>query len=162
MRGVAPPHIAEESGFDEAEYKAKYGNRIHPYYYRFVDHTPTYALRTMLDNCGIPHLAKSTVKHSLAMKMSAAGTGNVVCEVGTDRSGYRESARVPGAEIDFANLNFAHIAFETADHFTVPISEKEKNWIEKEIAISSSDGAPIAIYSISYRFTIKGRIKRKG
>jgi hypothetical protein len=69
---------------------------------------------------------------------------------------------VQNAEVDFSSINFAYLAFETADHFTIPISEKEKNWIEKEIAISSTDGAPIAIYSMSYRFAIKGRIKTKG
>jgi hypothetical protein len=94
--------------------------------------------------------------------MAAKGSGSVVCEVGTDRSGYSENARIPNAEVDFSSFDFAYLAFETADHFTIPISEKEKMWIEKEIAISSSDGAPIAIYSMSYRFTVKGRIKRKG
>ena len=162
MRGVAPPDVANDEDFDAGEYKSKYGRRIHPYYYSFTDHTPTYALRTVLDNCGIPHLTKSTTKHSLAIKMSSSGNGSVVCEVGTDRSGYTENARVPNAEIDFSCFNFAYLAFETASHFTIPISEKEKNWIEKEIAISSTDGAPIAIYSMSYRFTIKGRIKTKG
>lgn len=162
MRGTAPPHIAKADDFDEEEYRLKYGRLIHPYYYRFNDHTPTYSLKTVLDNCGIPHLTKSTVKHSLTVKMSAKGSGSVICEVGTDKSGYSENARIPNAEIDFSSFDFAHLAFETADHFTVPISEKEKDWIEKEIAISSSDGAPIAIYSMSYRFNVKGRIKRKG
>jgi hypothetical protein len=162
MRGVAPPDVIEDADFDEEEYKAKYGRKLHPYYYRFDDHTPTYALRTVLDNCGIPHMTKSTVKHSMAIKMSSLGNGSVSCEVGTDRSGYKENARVPNAEVDFSSFNFAYLAFETADHFTIPISEKEKNWIEKEIAISSTDGAPIAIYSMSYRFAIKGRIKTKG
>ncbi len=162
MRGVAPPYIAEDADFDEEEYKLKYSRRIHPYFYSFDTHAPTYALRTVLDNCGIPHLTKSTVKHSLAIKMAASGNGSVVCEVGTDKSGYSESARIPNAEIDFSCLDFAHLAFETAEHFTIPISEKEKDWIEKEIAISSTEGAPIAIYSMSYRFTVKGRIKRKG
>ena len=162
MRGVAPPYIARKSDFDEEDYKAKHARRIHPYYYRFATHTPKYALRTVLDNCGIPHLTKNTVKHSLAIKMSSSGSGEVVCEIGTDRSGYSENARVPNAEIDFSDFDFAYLAFETADHFTIPISEKEKNWIEKEIAVSSSDGAPISIYSMSYRFTVKGRIKRKG
>ena len=94
--------------------------------------------------------------------MSSSGNGSVVCEVGTDRSGYSENARIPNAEVDFSCFNFAFLAFETASHFTIPISEKEKNWIEKEIAVSSTDGAPIAIYSMSYRFTVKGRIKTKG
>ncbi len=161
-RGVAPPYISEDPDFDEEEYRQKNGRRIHPYYYRFDDHLPTYAARTVLDNCGIPHLTKSTVKHSLTVKMSANGSGGVVCEVGTDRSGYSEHAEIPSAEIDFSSFDFAYLAFETADHFTLPISEKEKNWIEKEIAISSTDGAPIAIYSVSYRFTVKGRIKKKG
>ena len=162
MRGIAPPYIAEGDDFDKEEYKLKYSREIHPYFYSFAGHTPTYALRTVLDNCGIPHLAKSTVKHSLAIKMAAKGSGSVVCEVGTDRSGYSENARIPNAEVDFSSFDFAYLAFETADQFTIPISEKEKMWIEKEIAISSSDGAPIAIYSMSYRFTVKGRIKRKG
>ena len=161
-RGVAPPDVSEDNDFDADEYKSKYGRRIHPYYYSFHDHTPTYAVRTVLDNCGIPHLTKSTVKHSLAIKMSSSGNGSVVCEVGTDRSGYSENARIPNAEVDFSCFNFAFLAFETASHFTIPISEKEKNWIEKEIAVSSTDGAPIAIYSMSYRFTVKGRIKTKG
>ncbi len=162
MRGTAPPYIREDDDFDEKEYRLKYGRLIHPYYYRFNDRTPTYSLKTVLDNCGIPHLTKSTVKHSLSIKMSARGSGSVICEVGTDKSGYSENARIPNAEIDFSSFDFAYLAFETADHFTVPISEKEKDWIEKEIAISSSDGAPIAIYSMSYRFNVKGRIKRKG
>ena len=162
MRGTPPPYIADDDDFDEDEYRLKYGRVIHPYYYRFADHTPTYSLRTVLDNCGIPHLTKSTVKHSLTIKMSAKGSGSVICEVGTDKSGYSENACIPNAEIDFTSFDFAHLAFETADHFTLPISEKEKDWIEKEIAISSSDGAPIAIYSMSYRFNVKGRIKRKG
>ena len=162
MRGIAPSYIAEDEDFSAEEYELKYGRRIHPYYYRFDDHIPTYSLRTVLDNCGIPHLTKNTVKHSLAVKMSATGSGSVVCEIGTDRSGYRENARIPNSEVDFSCFNFAHLAFETADHFTIPVSEKEKGWIEKEIAIYSSDGAPIAIYSMTYRFTIRGRIKRKG
>lgn len=161
-RGTPPPDIAADEDFDNEEYAIKYSRRIHPSYYRFDDHLPTYALRTVLDNCGIPHLTKSTVKHSLAIKMSVTGSGSVICEVGTDCSGYKETARVPNAEIDFSCFDFAHLAFETADHFTIPISEKEKGWIEKEIAIRSSDGAPIAIYSMSYRFTVKGRIKKKG
>jgi hypothetical protein len=47
------------------------------------------------------------------------------------------------------------------DYFTIPINEKEKNWIEKQINIYS-DGynAPIGICSITYRYTIKGRIKQ--
>ena len=39
--------------------------------------------------------------------------------------------------------------------------EKEKNWIEKQVAIHSKDfGAPFGISEILYGFTVKGRIKK--
>ena len=41
------------------------------------------------------------------------------------------------------------------------MSEKEKGWIEKQVAIYSKDFcAPIGVSEISYRYTVKGRIKK--
>ena len=42
------------------------------------------------------------------------------------------------------------------------LSEKEKNWIEKQIALYSSEyNSPIGIYAIAYRFRVKGKLKNK-
>lgn len=160
-RGKAPPHIKEAKDFNAEEYAIKYGRRIHPYYYSFNSHAPRYVLKTALDNGGIPHLTKNTVKNSLTLKCRMAGGGELLCEVVTDHSACKEATRLPCSETDFSELDFSSLALETAEHSTLPLTEKEKGWIEKQVAIST-DGfnTPIGIFSITYRFGIRGRIKR--
>ncbi len=158
-RGVAPPFIKEAEGFDENEYALHFSRVIHPYYYTFSDVSPRYALKTAPDSCGIPHLSKNTVKHSMALCCTSGGSG-LVCEVGTERGGYREVLELPNASVDFSYLDFSALTFCTSERITVPISEKEKNWVEKQISIYSDKfRCPIGISSLTYRFTVRGRIK---
>ena len=161
-RGIAPRRITESADFDAEEYRAKMGRRIHPDFYSFAGHAPRYALITPADNCGIPHLTKSTVKGSLAVKCRALNSGKLICEVGTDRSGYREIASFPGGDFDFESLDFTLMTANTSDSYTVVIGERERGWIEKQIAFYADEYAsPFGIYSISYRFTVKGNIKKQ-
>ena len=160
-RGVPPPYIKDAQDFDAEEYAAIYGRRIHPYYYSFEKNAVRYAVKTIKDDCSIPHLSKSTVKHSLTVKCRMGGSGKVICEVGTDRGGYTEVTNFPGSSNSFSDFNFSTVSLTTEDTATLPLCEKEKNWIEKQIAIyTDAFRAPFAIYSITYRFTIKGKIKK--
>lgn len=160
MRGVAPSYVQGMSEFDEAEYKASFGKRIHPYYYSFDNHAPCYAMRTVADDGSIPHFTKSTVKHSLTVKMRCLGGTSVRCEVGTDVKGYNEIAALPDACMNFAEFDFATLSFENKDYVTVALKEREKGWIEKNVGFYSSEYmSPFGIYSITYRFSVKGRIK---
>lgn len=159
-RGLAPDYIKSMSDFDEAEYKQSFGNRIHPYYYSFDGHAPTYAMRTVSDDGSIPNFTKSTVKHSLTVKMRCLGGTSVSCEVGTDRKGYSEIAILPDACMNFAEFDFATLSFENKDYVTVALKEREKGWIEKNVGFYSNKYmSPFGIYSITYRFSVKGRIK---
>ena len=159
-RGVAPDFISNSPDFSKEEYEATYTRKIHPYFYSFADRAPRYALKSAKDSCGASGVLKSTVKHSLAVTFRAKG-GSPICEVGTDKSGYSEACRLPSSDVDFSYLDFSSLSFSTADRMTAPISEKEKGWIEKQVAISSSDfRCPIGISEITYRFTVKGRIKK--
>ena len=159
-RGVAPDFIKSADGFSDEEYKSVYSRKIHPYFYTFADHAPTYALKTAKDSCGATSLLKNTVKHSLTLTCKTTA-GRTVCEVGTDKRGYKESRHLPNAAIDFSYLDFESLSFFTAERVTVPMSEKEKGWIEKQVAIYSNNfRSPIGISEISYRFTVKGRIKK--
>ena len=160
-RGVPPESLSSVEGFDLEEYRRHYARRIHPAFYSFVGHKPTYALRTALDNCDIPHLTKSSVKDSLTLKCRSAGAISIVCEVGTDHGGYRELTSFPGGVLDFCEMDFQAFSFVGDEYFTVPIREKEKGWIEKQIGITSREFAsPIALVSISYRYVVKGKIRR--
>ena len=161
-RGVPPDRIASLPDFDPEEYAIKMGRKIHTDFYSFAGHAPRYALKTAYDNCSIPHLTKSTVKGSLTLKCRAFTKSSLICEVGTDTSGYKETTSFPGGEFDFSTLDFTTLTANTQESFTVPISERERGWIEKQITLYSDEFAsPFGIYSINYRFTVKGKIKKQ-
>lgn len=159
-RGTAPDYIAEKADFDAAEYAAAFGRRIHPCFYSFDGHAPRCALRTVSDDGGIPHLAKNTVKGSLAVKVRCMGASKIICEAGTEGEGYGEVARLPDSAPDFAELDFSALAFSSAEFVTLAVNEREKRWTEKSLGFySESYASPFGIYSAAYRFTIKGKIK---
>ena len=160
MRGTPPPEIANAEDFDEEEYARDFGTEIHPYYYSFNGSAPRYVITSVTDNCGFPTLEKNTVKHSLTLKCAAKSGGKIICNVRTDRNGYTEDFSLPNAQVDFSYFDFSNLAFSSSDSFTVPLSENEKRWVEKEITVWSDEfRSPIGIYSAGYRFTVKGRIK---
>ena len=161
MRGVPPPELLADEEFDAEAYALQYGHRIHPSFYSFAQHAPVYKLRTPLDNCGIPHLTKNSVKGSLVLKCRASGAVRLSCEVGTDRGGYREITSFPGGILDFSQTSFLTLSLAAEEYFSVPINEREKGWVEKQIGITCTEyDSPIALISISYRYTVKGKLKR--
>ncbi len=161
-RGIAPDRLREADGFSEEEYKSTWERKIHPDFYSFAGHPTRYALSTVYDDGNIPYFTKSSVKRSLTVSGACAGKGSFICEVGTNGKGYVELAKFSSGELDFSNLDFSSMPFSAETRFTVPIAEREKGWVEKQISIYSEEFcAPIGIDSISYRFIIKGRIKKK-
>ncbi len=161
-RGEAPEALRESDDFDEENYKLHYGRRIHESFYDFDRHAPRYALATKRDCCDIPHLTKSTVKGSLSVKCRSYTSSSMLLEVGTDRAGYREGVFLPGASFAFDTLDFSATTLDNSPYFTLSFREKEKNWIEKQIAVYSEGfREPFGIYSLSYRFTVQGRIKNR-
>lgn len=161
-RGVAPERISSSEDFSYDEYKASMGRYIHPDYYSFAGHAPRYAIKTKRDNCGIPYMAKDTVKNTLTLRCRGTAGSDVHVEVGTDRAGYCEIAHFPTHSIDFSDLSFADISLDTGIYISVPFRERERGWNEKEITVySDSPASPIAISSISYRYTVSGKIKKR-
>ncbi len=159
-RGIAPPSIMNAADFDENEYKKVYGRRIHPYYYTFDTQKMRCGVRTLSDDCGSPSITKNTVKHSLVLKCRLGGSGRIKCEAKTNRSSYAEYSAFPNDTVDFSDFSFATLTLNSDESVSLPISEKEKNWIEKEISIYCDDfRSPIGVYSLTYRYTYKGRIK---
>lgn len=159
-RGVAPDSVRAEPDFDEDEYRRSMGHKLHPTYYSFAEHTPTYVIRTALDDCGIPHLTKSTVKKSLVIKARSATPDVIRCDVRSDERDPTYVASFPTGQMSFGNFSFESAPWYVGRYGAVALPENEKRWIEKQITLSSSEyESPIAVYSISYRYTIKGKIK---
>ena len=162
MRGVPPPRVRDAADFDPEEYGRKMSRRIHPYYYAFDDHAPTYRLSTALDDCSIPHLLKDTVKRSAVIKIGGYATPEINVEVGTDRHGYTHIATLPSGSLDFSELDFSRLSFDMADHATLPVDERERGWLEKQYTVFGNGfRSPFGIYSITYRYRIRGRIKKR-
>lgn len=162
QRGVPPSEIKDAPGFDIDEYKAHFDRLIHPTLYSFDGITPRYAIKLPLDDCDIPYLTKSTVNGSLVLKCTYRGAGELTSEVATDKNGYQEVSKLNGGGFDFSSISFDSLSLTTDDLLTIPIMERERGWIEKQIAIYSVGYAtPIAIHSVSYRYKIKGKIKKQ-
>ena len=160
MRGIAPESVRSAPDFDEEEYAKYMSNKIHPEYYSFNSHAPTYVVRTALDNCGVPHLTKNTVKNSLVIKAKSYTSDAIACEVITDGNDPVSVGSFPAASVGFDDFSFISAPWYVSRYTSVTLPEHEKRWIEKQIALSASSfESPISIYSITYRYTIKGRIK---
>lgn len=156
-RGIAPSSYSEGA---DRDFEKRFGKSIDKEYYSFAGHRPEYTLRLKRDDCGIPHLTKSTAKHSMTMKLRSGG-GRIGCEIKTDRGRVKEALLVPTGTMRFDTVDFSQFSFDCEDSITVPLNEKEKGWVEKQITLSSREFcSPIAIYNIAYRFRVKGKIKK--
>ena len=153
MRGELPPGREGDEPIPKGS--------LHPYFYSFDRHAPRYAVMSARDNCGMPHLAKDTVKHSLTMKLRAIGKGSFRCEVFSDGKGYLELCRFPSGDLGFSGLDFSNMTLQTEEVYTVPLAERAKRWVEKQIALYTDEyESPFGIYSIAYRFKVRGKIKK--
>jgi hypothetical protein len=159
-RGVAPERVRNNEDFNESKYNATMGNRIHPDFYNFAGHAIPYVVRTSFDDCGIPHLTKNTVKKSLVIKASAYIGGTIACKVNTDKNGTFNVGTLPDNDVSFSDFFFNYAMWNGGKYTSYTLPEKEKAWIEKQVVLSAEEySCPISIYSITYRYTIKGRIK---
>lgn len=159
-RGVAPYYISINADFVPEEYAELMGDKIHPYFYAFDKRAARYSLKTASDDCGVPHLTKSTTKHSLVIKCKnfAESTFNIAAI--TDHGEAVELGKYAMNKMTFNDINFGNFDFSTAPYAIFPVPENEKRWIEKQIAIYGENfRAPFGICSFTYRYKIKGNLK---
>lgn len=162
LRGVPPKRLAEAEDFDAAAYAATYGRRLHPEWYGFDHHAPRYLMRTVADNVGIPHLEKRTVPHSMTVKFHSGAVRRLQVSVYTDRDGDVAVSTLPSAAVSFADMDFGALSFEVADSVTLPMRERCRGWVEKQITLCSDEYcSPIGISNVAYRYTVDGRIRHK-
>ena len=129
-------------------------------YYSFDDRRYTSSLTTASDNCSIPHLTKTTVKRSLCAHLKTFGSGKIKIGVRTDRVGWKDIDHPQNNVFGFDDVEFDSFSFETSQRITIPLSEKEKRWTEKQYRIFSDEyKRPFGIFSMSYRYRVAGRIK---
>ncbi len=137
----------------------EYGN-IDSRYYSFDNRRYISGFTTLADNCGIPHLAKTTVKRSLCIHLKSFGSGRVKIGVHTERNGWRDVAEAQSTVFAFDDIEFDNFSFNTSQRIILPLAEKEKRWVEKQYHVFSDEyKRPFGVFDMSYRYKVAGRIK---
>ena len=129
-------------------------------YYDFDGHLIRSGVATKMDNCGIPHLTKSTVRKSTVIKTKTLPSTSVKVKVRTNKEPYRQIARLGSAALNFGEICFDDLYFTTTEQTLFAVPEKEKRWVEKQYYIFSDDfRRPFALFYIASRYTVAGRYK---
>ena len=129
-------------------------------YYDFNGRTIFSGCATKMDNCGIPHLTKSTVKRSVVIKTRTFKYSGMKVKVRTNRNAFNQVARIINGQATFDDPSFKDYTFSTTDKSIFSINEREKKWVEKQIFIYSDEfRRPFALHYLAYRYNIAGRYK---
>lgn len=133
---------------------------IAPEWYTFDGRTIHAGCATKMDNCGIPHLTKSTVKRSTVIKTKTFADSTAKIKVRTNKKPYEQIARINSKRFAFDDMDFSDFSFVTGDQTLFSIKEKEKKWVEKQYYIYTDEfKKPFALYYVCYRYTVAGRYK---
>ena len=121
---------------------------LSPEYYSFMGHAPLCEIETFDDNLDTQSLTKETVKGSFGLTLQSVGECLPTLFVSTDGSEYKP-------------IPFAKRRYGLPSRFKVLAEEAEKGYIEKRLKISSEEYlSPFGVYSLEYRYKIKGRMKK--
>lgn len=131
-----------------------------PQAYHFDNRTIFCGCATLMDNCEIPHLTKSTIKRSTVIKTKSFKNSAAKVKVRTNKKPYEQIARINSSLFSFNDVDFSDFSFITTDQSLFAIKEKEKQWVEKQYYIYSDEYLkPFSLYYISYRYRVAGRFK---
>lgn len=159
-------------GDDEVE-----PSELHHSFYHFAWHRIDSGFLTRFDDCGVPHLCKSTSSRSLTVRVKVMGASVFSVCVSTERKrdrhmddvtteGFSDSRRehlvgdVSASRFGFAGVDFSALSFMVQTNATVVVPERERRWVEKQYLLR--DGGfcrPFGVYNITYRYRIAGRIR---
>lgn len=129
-------------------------------YYTFNGRTIRSCCVTKMDNCGVPHLNKSTVKKSMVVKMRTFPKSAVKIKVRTNRRNVRDVERLYGGRFDPDELDFLDLSYETGEKNIFRVREKEKKWVEKQLYFVSDEYCrPFSLHYVAYGYNIAGRYK---
>jgi len=133
---------------------------IEPRWYTFDNRTIYSGCATKMDCCGIPHLTKNTVKKSTVIKTKSFRSSSAKIKVRTNKKPYTQIARINNSLFSFEDMDFTDFTFNTTEQSLFAVKEKEKQWVEKQYYIYSDEYMkPFALYYISFRYQVVGRLK---
>lgn len=129
-------------------------------YYDFNGRRIFSGIATKMDNCGIPHLTKNTVKRSTVIKTRTFKNSSFKVKVRTNKKTFHQVGRIINGRAVLEDTDFSSFTFSTEDKSLFSINEKEKKWVEKQHFIYSDEfRRPFAIHYLAYRYNVAGQYK---
>jgi small nuclear ribonucleoprotein (snRNP)-like protein len=130
-----------------------YNNSGHPY-----DAVAVLAM----ENAGVPHYTKTTVKRGTVLRLKAFPQSSFELYATTDRQATTLLASQSNSITVFGDIDFENIGLLTSDSGILAIKEKTKKWVEKQYMFKSEiANRPFGLYSLTYRYIIAGDVKNK-
>ncbi len=115
-----------------------------------------------MDNAGVPHYTKTTVKRGTVLRLKAFPRSSIEVYATTDKTPTTLLTKQSNSITTFDEIDFANLGLLTTDSGILAIKEKTKKWVEKQYRIIGREyNAPWGFYSIVYRYTIQGEVKNK-
>ena len=130
-------------------------------YYTFDERTILSGCALKMDNCGIPHMTKTTVKKSTVIKVKSFQSTAAKVRVRTNKNPYNEIARINATRFSFDNLDFSDFSFVVGEDSLFAVKEKEKKWVEKQYYIYSDEyKKPFALFYAAFKYFVAGKFKK--
>lgn len=128
--------------------------------YHFDNRIIVSGCATVMDNCKIPHLTKSTIKRSTVIKTKSFANSTAKIKVRTNKKPYEQIARINSGLFSFDSVDFGDLSFATGDESLFAVKEQEKQWVEKQYYVYTDEYMkPFSLHYISYRYKVAGRVK---
>ena len=135
-------------------------SELHYSFYSFAGHSIDSGFLTRYDDCGVPHLCKSTSSRSLVLRVKLMSAALFTIGVSTERAEDRRVDEISASRFSFAGTDFSSLSFMVHTNATIVAGERERRWVAKQYLLR--DGGfcrPFGVYSMTYRYRIAGRIR---
>ena len=115
-----------------------------------------------MENAGVPHYTKTTVKRGTVLRLKAFPQSSFDVYATTDRQATTLLTSQSNSITVFGDIDFENLGLLTSDSGILAIKEKTKKWVEKQYKFESRKAnRPFGLYSLTYRYIIAGDVKNK-
>jgi hypothetical protein len=114
------------------------------------------------DTCGVENATKSTVSGSFVVKCKAFPETGVSVSVRTNEIEWEDVDRIVVGRVDLSRMSFLSFTFNTMRENTALVREKEKRWVEKQVAFHDHCYmSPFGLLSATYDYKIAGKVRMR-
>ena len=114
------------------------------------------------DTCGVENATKSTVSGSFVVKCKAFPETGVSVSVRTNEIEWEDVDRIVVGRVDLSRMSFLGFTFNTMRENTALVREKEKRWVEKQVAFHDyCYMSPFGLLSATYDYKIAGKVRMR-